>query len=322
MLSEDKQGIREADPSTDQILHIQQHDTDSSEREAPRETDLLGKVNPNISNARIAHRQVTQLREENKRLHWELNRQKAELQNMVVEYNNAQRQFDEEVLTIQRSNQQEIQQYQDQLKEIMDERNQIHEDYLQMQSQYEDLYQSYQDAIDEEAQKIVSDAAKTLELAPSSMPPLLHDVAQTLELQMKQVEDQHIAEALYLMRESQRKSELLEQELEQERGRLEEERQNLLNLQDSVRQQAELRYKTQQLGLRSRWTLAFTTMTTVLLILLPLLQLFCFSLKWPLFSALFGPLLLCMLLAGIFAYLRSRTSEFTTHLPKKKPVTK
>lgn len=322
MLSEEKQETREGDPSTDQLLRIQRHESNPGQRDRPRETDFLPKVSPNLSNARVAHRQVTQLREENKRLLWELNRQKTELQQMVIEYSNAQDHFDEEVLAIKRSYQQEIQQYQAQLKQIMDERNQLHEDYQQVQSQYEDLYQSYQDAIDEEAQKIVSDAAKTLELTPTSMPPLLHDVAQTLELQMKQVEDQHIAEALYLMRESQRKAEMLEKELIQEREKMEQERQNLLILQDSVREQAELRFKTQQLGLRSRWTVAFTMMTTALLILLPLLQLFFFSLKWPLFTALFGPLLVCILLAGSFAYLRSRTSEFTTHLPRKKAVAK
>ncbi len=70
---------------------------------------------------------------------------------------------------------------------------------------------------------------------------------KTLELQVRQEEDKHLVEALYLKREVQRMAAILDQERQQ----IEEERHNLLVMQNTAREQAELRQKTLQARLRS-----------------------------------------------------------------------
>lgn len=169
---------------------------------------------------------------------------------------------------------------------------------------------------------MVEEAARTLVLTPENRPTTRTDLLKTVELHVRQAEDRHTAEALYLMRQAQRKAAQLEQELATERQQIAIERQNIHNLQQSVREQAQLRKRVVTERLRVGYTLTLTLMTTVLLILLPIFQVIFFSfLGIPLMTAtifaLFAPLLLCIVLAAIIAYVRSNTRLIVESTPHK-----
>jgi hypothetical protein len=278
-----------------------------------RHTDFIPRVNGDTSGGKISGHAVVQLRDENKRLHLQLEEQRAELEQLIADYNSAQEQFDKEIEVVHYNHQQEIEQYQAHLREMMEERNQMQEGYQELQRRYQELYHDYQDsfheAVEEEASKMVKEAARTLVLSPEHVPPLLHDVKKTVEFQIKQEEDQHIAEALYTMRQAQIKAEQLERELARERNQIDAERHNLVLQQNSIREQANLRYDAVRKRLQARSTLVLTMMTTVLLLVLPVLQFFCLTLlKVPLTGSLLlsllAPIIVCVAAAYYFAHLR------------------
>jgi hypothetical protein len=273
-----------------------------------RQTESLPKVNGDSS--RTLHRQIAFLRDENRHLQRELEIYKA-----------AQAEFDKEIEIIRSSDQQELEQFQEQMHEMMEERNQMQESFKQLEQRYQELYHSYQDAVEEEANKMVAEAARTLILSPEHTPALLRDVVKTLEYQLRQQEDQHVAEALYYLRETQHKAEQLEQLLEQERNQYAAERQNFLNMIVSVRSQAELRSEVLQSHLRARWTTALTLMTSILLLLLPILQIiFLFYFKQSLMISFVGPLAICIVLGFIFARFRSTANYYHASVPHKHKV--
>ena len=274
-----------------------------------RHTDILPRVNGNTSSGKSAGHALAQLREENKRLRWALEEQRVELEQLIADYNGVHEQFDREIEAIHHSHELEIEQFQTHMREMMEERNQMQDIYQELQRRYQELYHSYQEAVEEEASKMVTDAARTLVLSPEHVPPLLHDVKKTVEFQIKQEEDQHIAEALYMMRQAQIKAEQLEQELEHERAQIDSERQNIVTQQRSIREQSILREQTLQKRLKARSTVALTMMTTILLLLLPLLQfLFLSVLKvpftTPLLFSLLAPIIVCVAVASYLSHLR------------------
>jgi cation transport ATPase len=270
-----------------------------------KQTDHLPGIDSEPLNGRIAWRQLMQLREENKRLRWEL----AEATRDIEE--------------LQERHREESEFYQTQLQTALASRDSLQEDHNELELRYQELYHAFQSAVEEEATKIVDEAARTIELTPENRPEQVNDIMKTVELRVRQVEDKHTAEALYLMRQTQRKASRLEQELLREREQIALERQNLHNLQNSARQQAELRKRTVEQRLRARYTLSLTLVSTVLLILLPLMQITLFTLLHiqltPLVSfLLFAPLLICALLAFLFAHLRASTRMITSGAQRQK----
>lgn len=292
-----------------------------------RHTDFIPRVHSDTSHGKPSENAVAQLRDENKRLRLELEEQRSELEQLIADYHSAQEQFDREIEAIQYNHQQEIEQYQAHLREMMEERNQMQEGYQELQRRYQELYHDYQDsfheAVEEEAGKMVKEAARTLVLSPEHVPPILHDVKKTVEFQIKQEEDQHIAEALYTMRQAQIKAEQLEQELARERAQIETERHNLVLQQNSIREQANIRYEALRKRLQARSTLVLTMMTTVLLLVLPVLQFFCLTvLKVPLTGtlllSLLVPIIFCVGGAYYFAHLRFISHTHQTQMARLK----
>ncbi len=278
-----------------------------------RHTDFMPKVHGDTSNGKTSGHVMAQLRDENRHLRLELEEQHAQLEQLIVDYNRTQEQFEKEIEAIHYGHQQEIEQYQAHLREMMEESNQMQEGYQELQRRYQELYHDYQDsfheAVEDEASKMVKEAARTLVLSPEHVPPLLHDVKKTVEFQIKQEEDQHIAEALYMMRQTQIKAEQLEQELARERAQIDAERSNLVIQQKSIREQANKRYDALRKHLQARSTIVLTMMTTVLLLLLPVLQFVCLNLlKVPLTGSLLLslllPIIICVGAAYYFAQLR------------------
>ncbi len=276
-----------------------------------RHTDMLPKIDGEMSNAKTTSRQIAQLREENKRFRWKIDK----LQHLIYQYRQTQTQLELEIDNLHRSRQNEIEQYEIHLREAIEERNQLEETNQELKQRYKELDSSFHENVSEEAQKMVSEAANTIILTPEHTPPLLRDVAKTVELQMKQTEDQHVAELLFLIRQAQYKADLLEQELANEREKIASERQNLLDQQNSISEQAQYRYTTMQKHLQAHWTLVLTLMAAFLLILVPIFQLVFVAMKFPLDIAIFVPVIICIGIAFIIA--RAYTNKKVQDANKK-----
>jgi len=270
-----------------------------------KHTDSLPAIPNDASSGKNAGRQMKHLREENMRLRWELN--------------NMQDQFDNELGTMHNSYQQQILEYQNQLRDLMEDHNRLQAVRLELEQRYQQLYQNFQNAIEEEARKMVTEAVQTGEITPEHTPFLLRDARKTIELHARQVEDQHIAQALQLMREAQSKAQQLEQELDQERRQMLAERQSVLNFQNRVREQEKLRFDAQRTRLHAQW------MGT--LIMTVILSLICFLGIQALFFSFAGPSLLIPSIAAIIisaalSFFFARLAIFLNPIRESAPHTK
>ena len=276
-----------------------------------KQTDTLPQVQAETLNNRIAWRQLIQLREENKRLRWLLAEAGRDEGSIAGQPNHDQVQ--------------ETEQYRERIGVLEAEQERLQEAYHQLEYRYQSLYHSFQSQVEEEAQRMVEDAARTVDFAPIGKTGSFKDALKTVELHVRQVEDKHTAEALYLMRQAQRKAAKMEQELTKEREQIALERQNLHSLQASAREQAELRKRIVEDRLQLQYTLTLTLMTTFFLLLLPIAQLAILSfihipLTLQMGFALFAPLLIGIVLVAIFSYIRSSARLITAGVPQKKAV--
>jgi len=279
-----------------------------------RTTDVLPGIPGDVANGKPSARQLVQVRDENRRLHYEI----EELQSRIAQYSEAEVQFDQEVETIHHAHQLEIEQYQSHLREMMDELNQKQQALQEMEQRYQDLYHSFQDAVEEEAGKLVTEAAQTMVLSPEHTPPILHDVVKTLEFQVKQTEDQHVAELMALMRQAQRKNEMLEQELAQERKNLFNERQKVFEEQKHMREQSVLRHKMIDAYLRTRFATVVTALTTVLLMVYGIIALGLYTvMKMSIYWSIISPLAICAVLAFFITRLNTHARYFRPPAPQK-----
>jgi hypothetical protein len=278
-----------------------------------RTTDVLPIIPGDTPASKASARQITHLRDENRRLHFEV----EELQGRLAQYIEAEEQFEQEIDTIHNAHQMEIEQYQSHLREMMDELNQKQQALQEMEQRYQELYHSFQDAVEEEAGKLVTEAAQTMVLSPEHTPPILHDVVQTLEFQVKQTEDQHVAELMALMRQAQRKNDMLEQELARERENLANERQKVYEEQKRMHEQSVLRHKMIDAHLRTRFATLVTSLTSALLLVYAITALGLYNvMKLNIYWSVFLPLLVCALLAFFITRLRSHARYFRP--PEKK----
>ena len=280
-----------------------------------RTTDVLPIIPGDPSASKASARQITHLRDENRRLHFEV----EELQSRVGQYMEVEAQFEQEIDTIHNAHQMEIEQYQSHLREMMDELNQKQQASQEIEQRYQELYHSFQDAVEEEAGKMVTEAAQTMVLSPEHTPPILHDVVKTLEFQVKQTEDQHVAELMALMRQAQRKNDMLEQELARERENLVNERQKVYDELNRLRGQDRLRKEMIASDLRTRFAGTVTWLTSAFLLVyaicaLGLYTAFKLSIYWSVFLPIAG----CAVLAFIIARFASHTNYFRSPNPKKK----
>jgi len=266
-----------------------------------RNTEMLPGVNEEDTRGKTPRPQIAHLREENLNLRREL----EELQEQLATYQSSMNLLDGEIETIHRDHHQEIEQYQQHLREMMEERNQMQEVNQHWEQRYQDLYHSFQDAVEEEAGKMVKEAAQTLIISPEHTPALLGDVVKTLETQMKQTEDQRTTELLAVMRQAQYKSELLEQEVARERNELANEREHQRLLRESITRQAQQRYQIEQARLRARWTAGLTFISMLMLCLLVTFETIFYSFKLALSLDLFVPLAICMVLTYVLAHLHT-----------------
>jgi chromosome segregation ATPase len=286
-----------------------------------RHTDILPQVSLETPPVKAAWRQVVQLREENRSLRSQLAEERAELQRLSAELNAAQIDFENEVAIIHEGHRKEIEYYQGHLREMTDERNHLQDAHFELEQRYQNLYHSFQTSVEEEARRMVTEATQTIELTPDSAPDLLQDVVKKLESQIKQEENKRLIETLYLKHEVERMGELLKQEREQ----IATERQNLFAMQQTVRQQAELRYKVLQAHLRARWQAVFAFTSIGGLLLLVVLQfIFLVLLRVPLAGsvslALLAPIVICSVLSIVLATPFTMVKHIYESAPHKKRV--
>src|SRR5579863_5037838 len=185
-----------------------------------KQTDLLPSLNGDSASGKLAMRQVVQLREENRRLRAELT------------------EYERDIEAIHNSHTQETEQYQGHMRELMEERNQLQEAHLQLERRYQELYHSFQAAVEEEAQNMVSRATQTLDLHADERPDSRSDIMKTVELHIKQVEERHTTEAVYLMQQAQKKALQVEHELRRQQLQMTAERENLQAQYKTIREQA------------------------------------------------------------------------------------
>ena len=280
-----------------------------------RTTVVLPGIPAEVANGKLSARQVAQLREENRRLQHEI----EVLQSRIAQYSAAEAQFEQEVETIHQAHQLEIDEYQSHLREMMDELNQKQQAYQEMEQRYQELYHSFQDAVEEEAGKLVTEAAQTMVLSPEHTPPILHDVIKTLEFQVKQTEDQHVAELMALMRQVQRKNELLERELAQERENLFNEKQKVFEEQQRIREQGELRKKMIESYLRTSFAMKVASLTTAMLLIYAITALWLDkTMKFNIYWSLSLPLIICAVLAFIITRMSTHSRYFRPPAAQKK----
>lgn len=298
-----------------QLLHQKQSSTAS----------LHG--NTSESQGKAPGRQLALLREENQQLRREVETLRAQGSGTPAPRAGVSGDADAEIESIHRGYQQEIEHYQQHLAELMDERNRQQEEYHDLERRYQDLYYNFLASVEEEAHRMVTEAARTVTLSPvgGETHPLLQDVVQTLQTHAQQLENEHVARTLYIMREAQRKAVKLEEELQRERQQLLQERQNLLAQQQSMREQARLRYQAMQTRLQARWLLRLVAAAGGLLVLLLVVQLLGLSLlhvpmSRPLLLSVIAPVFLCPIVAYLFVYMRERFHFIYQGAPhKKKP---
>lgn len=299
------------------------------QKQIEKETDSLPAVRAEISDhgvphAKVAWRQVVQLREENRHLRHQLDEVQGEMQRLLAAYTTLQSEFEREVAAIHSGQVQELEQYQSHLQEVTRERNRLQESYRQMEHRYQELYANFQATVDEEADKKLSDMAQTLVLSPDKVTTVLpSDAMKTIEFHVNQVKTKQLVEAQYLTGEVQR----ITVHLEQEQVQVEEERQTLLRMQNSVREQAELRHKTMQAHLRTRWTFALASVTLGTLVTLVVLQylfllLFHVHLVLAITFSLIAPIVVCVLAAIVLSGPLAAIRHHYTSAPHKKKVKK
>ncbi len=299
------------------------------QKQIEKETDALPAVKAETSehvapHAKVVLRQVVQLREENRHLRHQLDEARSEMQRLLIAYTTIQAEFEREVAAIHNGQLQELEQYQNHLQEVTNERNRLQASYKQMEHRYQELYANFQATVDEEADKKLSDMAQTLVLSPDKVTTVLpNDAMKTIEFHVNQLKTKQLVEAQYLTGEVQR----ITVHLEQEQLQVEEERQMLLRMQNSVREQAELRLKTLQAHLRARWTFALASVTLGTLVALVVLQyvfLFLFHVHFVLaitFS-LIAPIVVCVLAAVVLSGPLSTMRHHYMSAPHRKKVKK
>lgn len=265
-----------------------------------KNTDILAPLTSESPNAKVAWRQVAQLRKENMYLRAALEGQRAETQKILGEYTQLRSELDHEIAELREGQQQNLASYQTQLQELTNERNQLSETLQVLEDRYQALEKSFQDTVQEEAHKLMQEVAEVAMRSPDNAPPLLQDVVKTVEAHLRQEEDKHLIEALSLKRKVQQMVDLLEQERQQ----LQQEQQQLLSFQLSVREQAAARQKLLEERFRARQKVTSFITSFSLLALFVILEFICLALFRTPFAgsvalSIVIPIVVCILLRMI-----------------------
>jgi predicted nucleic acid-binding Zn-ribbon protein len=283
----------------------------------------LAAVTLETPNVKMARRQVTQLREENRHLRFDLDTQRAEVQRLTSKYEELKSKFESEVAVIHNGQQQEIVQYQKHLQEVMNEHNRVQEAYTALEQRYQELSTSFQHALEEQANKHVTTPAHDVNLESPPSSETSQGAKKEGDRQTWEEGDRYLAEAVYLKREAKRMIDTLQEERQQ----LATQRQELYSWQYNMREQAALRQKTLHDRLHARWRVASLLTSLGLVGLLIVLQIVCLALLHvalavPIAFALVAPIVVCIGCAFIFTRPLTMVHHMFKSAPHKKKAQK
>ena len=271
-----------------------------------RNTDLMPAIEADAPQSSTNSRQFNQSRDENRRLRKEIEL----LQRRLAQQRETDTRLEQQIETIHRGHQLEIEQYQNSLRQVMEELNEKRDMLQESEQRYQELYHSFHVAVEEETRKLLAETAKTIKLSPGHTPPILQELMQALESQVRQTGDQRLAEVMTLMRQVQRKNEQIEQELAGERESIARERQQLLVLQKNIREQSIERQKFIDASLRTRYTGLLAILLPAVLVVAVFVQVILINVfQIPQNWALISPILLCVLAAYILSRLNVRPGK-------------
>lgn len=265
-------------------------------------TDALPDLHVETPPPRIAPRQLTQTREENRHLRMLLGKVREELHQARQEYDLLQNRYEHDIAVIHSAQKQEIDAYMQQLQEVLEAHTGLQREHQSLATRFQELQQALDASAAHLAQEKIAQGTQELEAAPETTPPLLQGVLETLQRHVKEREDKNLVEILFLKREIQRMNE----RLEHERQQVDAEQQKLLALQNSAREQAELREQMVEARFQARWRMRAIISSIGMLLLLVALQ-FCglhllHADTSPLLSlALIAPIVICVVCAIVFA---------------------
>ncbi len=259
-----------------------------------RNTDLLPAIEADAQQSVGNSRQFSQSRDENRRLRKEIEL----LQRRLAQRREDDMRLEQEIETIHRGYQLEIEQYQNSLRQVMEELNEKRDMLQESERRYQELYHSFHVEVEEETRKLLAETAKTMKLSPGHTPPILQELMQALESQVKQTGDQRLAEVMTLMRQVQRKNEQIEQEQAGERESIARERHLLLLQQKNIREQSIERQKYIDASLRTRYTGLLAILLPAVLVAAVFVQVILINVfQIPQTWALISPILLFALVA-------------------------
>jgi hypothetical protein len=286
-----------------------------------KQTDALPSFTPEIPHARVARRQVIQLREENRHLQAALDGQRAEWQKVVDENTHLRAELDREMVALNQSHQQELAYYQAQLQGLMQERDQLSVAQREWKERYQQMQQSFHALVEQEAHKLVQHTVAQALEAPDEVSPLMVDAVKTIEYRVRQEEDRHMRDTLYLKREVQRMAEILEQE----RRQVQQEHERLLSFQLSLREQAAVRQKLFEQRLSTHGKLINVLSSFSLLIVFVILEFVCLALfRTPVVAqvilSIVLPIAACILLRVLLSPALSLLKTIYTSAPHKRRV--
>jgi Fe2+ transport system protein B len=271
-----------------------------------KNTDILPSLTSEPPNAKVAWQQVAKLRKENMHLRALVEGQRTEMKRVLSEHQQLQTELEESVEANQ-SREQELANYQAQLQEL--------------EERYQTLETSFQDTVEGEAHKLMQEAAETALQSPDDASPLVQDVVKTVKLHLKKEEDKHLIEALCLKREVQRMADFLEQEHKQ----LQQEREQLISFQASVREQESLRQKLHKERLSTHQKVISLLTSLALLALFIVLEfvflaLFHTPFAGPVAWSIIIPIVVCLLLRIALATPINTLKLIYKSAPHKRPV--
>jgi len=284
--------------------HFNHRDYHSGRRQQilqQKQTDALPALPADGTQGNALQRQLVVLREEHMRL---------------------QQQFtdaEQELATIHRGHFQEIENYEEHIKVLIAERDRLQEQFVQTEQLHQDLSDKFESAIEDEAYKMLAAATQTMELGiDSDAQTVQEELKKTVKLHIRQVEDQHVAQALYLARQAQHKAALLEEELARERQQITQERAKLYTMQSTLREQAELRKRTIDAHLRSKYAMKTTFYAILLTLPFASIQLLLMTvLHTTVILALVIAFLACLFIATAFLGFRSSMGGIFSSVPRK-----
>lgn len=286
-----------------------------------KQTDALPPLTLETPNAKVAWRQVTQLRKENRHLHATLEGQRAELQKVVSEYEQLQAGYNNEIAIIHQGHQQDILYYQTQLQELMYDRNQIAQNLQNLEEHYQQLQDLFGSTVQAEANRLVEEGIELALQSPESVSLQVQTAVKTIAAHLRKEEDKHLIEALYLKREVQRMADLLQQERQQ----LQQEQQQLLQFQVSLREQADARKKIleERHKIRGRVVSIFTSfalLASFIILEFVCLALFHVQVVGSIALSIILPIVACILLQIILATPLPMLKTIYTGAPHKRRV--